>query len=111
MAVLLNLASTAYGVGPVGPFPVTVSANVVTLLAQLSRPLGAWPGGVVATVNISWSDGTGCQVSLEGGDLTRHGSPVLTSDLLVSKRLGVTQGTVSVNVLQALTTAVTVTSA
>jgi hypothetical protein len=108
MAVLVNLASQAYAAGK-QTFPVAVPANVKTLELTLTRE--GWPAGDIASASILWSDGSGASVVISGVALDRHGSPATTFEFEVTKPAGVTNGTASLNILQAVTSAVTVVSA
>lgn len=110
MTVHVNLPSHAYAVGQ-QQFPITVGANITALIANFTRE--SWPDGAVAKIDMLWSDGEGSSFTLSGGSfLDRHGvlsnPPSVT--ITVSKAPGITQGTVTFHVLQAITTAITVNS-
>jgi len=107
MTTLLSLAQTAYGVGS-NAYAVTVPAALTQLSVSLTRV--SWPAGAVATMAVVWSDGSGSTCAFQGGTvLNKQGAAAATADVAVSKQAGTTQGVVTVNVLQALTTALTVT--
>lgn len=108
MGQIVNLASQPYAVG-LQSFPVTVPAGVTSLDIVVTRV--GWPSGHVAAASVVWSDGSGCGATFDGGtQLDFRGNPRTTAEITISKQPGVTQGTVTVNVLQALTAAITVNS-
>ena len=108
MTTLVNLGAQAYPAGTY-TFPITVAAGVTLLEAAMTRL--AWPAGPVLTLALSWSDGAAASADVIGGNLLdRHGATLAVQYLTTSKDAGVTQGTVTVTVLQPITTAITVTA-
>lgn len=107
MAVLVNLASQAYSVGT-HAFPVTVATGASL---EVDLTCAGWPTGDVVSASVIWSDGSGGTVVAMGGGKNRDGTDKTVFRAVIGKPIGVTQGNVTVGVLQALTTAITVTSA
>ena len=107
MTVLLSVAVAPYPPGTQS-FPFTVPNGSVEVTATMTRV--GWPAGVVANVAVVWADGSRADLSFEGGlDLNRKG--VAISAVGVGIPLGVTQGNVTAQMLQPITTAIVIASA
>lgn len=106
MAVILNVVSAQYSVGS-HDLPISVAANITQLMVTLTRE--SWPAGAIGSAKVTWSDGSFGSASFVGGTrLDKFGQPRTFERVSVSKPRGITDGTVSVVVLQTLTTAVLV---
>lgn len=100
MAVLVSRNQRSYTPQTVS-LPFTVSAGVRMVMVTLTRP--SWPAGVVIRGRVVWANGEETQAEFIGdGTLpAKVGTGVPT---------GVTSGTAFVEVLQNVTTAITVES-
>lgn len=109
MAIVASIPKQAYAVGPLS-FSPTVPANVREVQATLTKV--AWPAGQVLTIEVVYPNG------VSAGVVGFDGGPALARDGTATARIGIrgvrggflTQGayTVRVQVLQPITTAVTI---
>lgn len=105
--IIANIASRSYTPGQT-TIPINVSAALTYFTLAFSCV--GWPTGDVVDATILWSNGMGGGVNLDGGQVDKHGSPLTSVSVSVSKPAGITQGTIKANVLQAITTAISVTA-
>lgn len=106
MSTVFSRPSQAYGTG-VRQFPVSgLPAGQLQITLNLTRE--SWPAGVVAVLTIKYSNGLGITSSVTGDSLLDKAGAERTSlSIGINKPAGITAGTITVDVQQAVTTTIT----